>query len=299
LYYLINLYITKEEKMAYVILGCIVSIWLLQFACYYILVLKPQITSSYLQTTHGDNFLYLFPGDLTELKHNWDKTSNILGVAAGHWVLSVVLHIILIGIAISYSIKKRLLPIILILVPIFFVLLAASLHQFSLEPRVILFIMPFILVLIGIGFEQLIVYKYLRAIFLLVSMICLYNFNELKYFYKPMKLVQITESMDFLLTEKIESHELYIHYIAFPAYFYYTEINPRKQQWAGIKKGHQLSNTMNYDSLSQTMHGQTAILYGYIDKKEVDAQQSLITKHIRTVKRYKTVLSEAYIYTAP
>jgi 4-amino-4-deoxy-L-arabinose transferase-like glycosyltransferase len=296
-YYFILLCRSKDIQKVYV-LSLIVLIWMAQFGFYYFAILKPQIQSDYLQMSHRMNFLFLIPKNRVEFVHNWDMTSNVLGVAAGHWLLSQIFHIILIIIALFYAIRNKIWDVFLLVIPMALILFSAALHQFTLEPRVVLFIMPFLLLLIGIGFEQVMRYKSLRWIFFAASLICAFNFNQLELFYKPLQTEQVTDSMKFLQSQKIEGSHLYVHGPACAVYIYYTSMHPDSVQWMDLKGAHILPYIIDYDSLAQAMTGQSALLYAYESPNTIAQQQSDINRHITTVAHYAAHGSETFIYRA-
>ena len=61
-------------------IGCI---WLIQFALYYLAILKPQIQSDYLQACHKDFFLFGIPSTLEKLNHNADVFVTLLSAMGG------------------------------------------------------------------------------------------------------------------------------------------------------------------------------------------------------------------------
>jgi hypothetical protein len=224
---------------------------------------------------------------------------NIIEIAAGYWFLSILFHGVMALLGIYSLIRKKMLTSLLLFTPILLLLLAAALHQYAIVPRLILFILPVILILIAVGFEQVMEIRYLAAISVGVSLICLFNFNELRYFIQPLRVQQLRDSLSFLRKENIEASKLYVHPIAYPVYDYYTEISPRKEEWAQMKNAKQLSGDTNYDSLAKDMNGKSAILYGYIDKSELDLQQRQINAHLKTLKQYSATFSHAYVYIKP
>jgi hypothetical protein len=294
-YYFALFYSTGGLKKIYALI-IPVAMWIAQFLLYYFIILKPQIQSDYLQNFHRADFLYLIPTSMHELYHNWEVMIHILGVAAGHWGLSIVFHILLIVIAAYFAVKRKMLSILLVVIPMFLLLLAAALHQYTLAPRIVLFIMPVILILIAIGFEQSFSYKYIRAIFVLASVVCMYNFNQLIYFYKPLQVQQVTDCLHFLKAQKITGPHLYIHPAGIPIYAYYTGVHPGKAEWEGLSNGIRLDYNINYDSLAQTMKGRSAMLYGFEHPENIVSQQATINKHSKPIAHYATVASEVFIY---
>ena len=296
LYYFILFYRSHDYKKIYG-LTLIAVIWFIQFLFYYQVILKPQIQSDYLQTFHKENFLLPFPKSIDELRYNWGVILNVFEGATGDWFYAIKFHLLLIVIAFYYSLRQRASSVILLLIPIVLLLLAVLLHQYALTLRIVLFILPLLLILIGIGFEQIFAFRHLRLPLLGLSFICLYQFSDIKCFYEPIRVEQITDGMDFLVREHITASQLYIHPLAFPAYTYYTQISPRKDRWAIISNGKELNYHNYYYYILSTIKGKTAILYGPTNPKEVSGHQKRVNECLTTLKHYSGISCQAYIYS--
>jgi hypothetical protein len=296
-YYFTDLYRTGDRKKIYALVG-VIGVWLIQFLFYYEFILRAQISSYYLQTFHRAGFLILIPQNHADLLFDWDATANILELAAGETMLSLKFHILLIGIALVYALRQRVTTLLLLLIPTALLVFAACIHQYALTPRLVLFIMPILLLLIGIGFEQIFAHRYAYMICFCISVFSLYHFSAHRYFYEPIRVEPITESMDFLVQEHITAQQLYVHPLAFSAYTYYTAINPRMDRWAAIKNAKQL-NYKDYYKFIQTFKGRTAVLYGPTMPGEVAEHQAWVNKYLLTQKYYAARSSRAYIYVSP
>src|SRR5690606_18886085 len=121
---------------------------------YYFLILKPQIESNYLQNFHMDWFLYATPGNKGEWEHNLRVLRNLLEEAGGYNFVTLGFNTILLLTGIIFFTRNTSKSL-LVTIPLFAVIVAAALNQYSLIPRVALFTMPLMLILIGYGMEQL------------------------------------------------------------------------------------------------------------------------------------------------
>ena len=291
--YYFSLLDRKEYYKHIYSLAFVAIVWLIQFGIYYETILRPQIQSDYLQIFHKEGFLLLFPKTKSDLIYNWSVLLNVLEAATGSWFYAIKLHLLFIVVALYFSIRQMMSSILLLIGPILLLLLAASLHQYALTPRIVLFIMPLLLILIGIGFEKVFAYRYLRFGVLGLSFICMYKFSELEYFYIPLQIVQVADGMDFLVKQNIRGDQLHVDYLAYPAYTYYTVINPCNKSWETIKNAAPL-NYVRFDSLSQIRNDTMAILYGSAKIKLADSEK--ISKHLTMLKHYPGLSCQAYIY---
>src|SRR6201999_591920 len=102
--------------------------------------------------------------------------------AVGAEMFNWVFNLILLLIGMVMLIRKHTAKALLVIIPILAALFAAALHQYSLIPRLALFMMPLLLVLVGYGFEQLFTKKILvwNTVLVLLALVCAVWQNNLK-----------------------------------------------------------------------------------------------------------------------
>lgn len=276
----------------------IFGIWIAQFAFYYFSILKPQVHSSYLQTFHDDYFLFLTPETIKQWRHNARILLYVIGSTGGNWALSLIFHLVCILWAFVYLLRRDISKAILLALPICCLLLAASLRQFSLLERVILFIMPVLLALIGIGLQRIlhILPGYFKAIPVAIACICIFNFNALHLFWEKLEVEEMAQNLDYLQQKQIPGDALYVHHIAEPAYLYYINIHPGKFQRTSLIGAHALKWDTKYDSLAKTMKGRTAMIYSYEEPEKIATQQSAIRQYCNLVDSNLVKGNRVYIY---
>ena len=211
-------------------------LWLVQFILYYQIILKQQITSSYLQNYHQDYFLFAFPSSSEEWIHNGTRIHAFLGDIGGYTALALIFNGILICIGIVYLLKKQKQIFILLALPIALVLLAAAFRQYSLIERLILFSLPLALVIVGYGLEQLMQIRFLaiKIGLVLLSVICIENFSMLDVFHRRYGFHEITEGLNYLKQKRVNGAQLYIHNSSGDSYIYYTQLHPAREEWKDL-----------------------------------------------------------------
>jgi 4-amino-4-deoxy-L-arabinose transferase-like glycosyltransferase len=280
------------------LLALIAGVWLAQFAFYYYTILQPQAESEYLQRFHKDYFLYLLPSNIEQLRFNWNLALYPLENAGGHQALAVIFHSLCIVVAIVYFIRKRAVNGILLVIPLVLLYVAAALHKFTLIPRVTLFALPLILVLMGIGLGRLMALKnkWLNSILVIVCVICFVNFNALKHFVLPIENEEMKKSLDFLVSKNIRGDQLYVRDPAKPAYYFYTDIHPQKAKWGSLRGGKITEWDTDYDVLARSWTDTTAMLYGQEDPAKFNEQQTVLLKYNTELTRFTTVGCHVIIY---
>ena len=277
------------------------AIWGLQFAFYYIFILQPQANSDYLQNFHKDYFFY-WPANFAILSKDIDLFFSFIATAGGHLVIAMLLHIVCIILAVIYISRRHLSLLLLLVIPILAVLFAASLHQYTLIPRVILFAMPLLLILIGAGLERILSFVpvILNLLIMVVAVINVVNFNALRNFIIPMQQEEAKQSLDFLIARNISGKQLYVEQLGVPAYIYYTSIHPRKDRWKALIGADTLVEwNINFDSLAKTFPKKAAMLYSWDDEWKIGEQQRLIRLNTTLVDSNIVKGSRVYIYSKP
>lgn len=280
------------------LLAVIGILWLAQFAFYYYAILQPQADSEYLQRCHKDYFFYLLPCDAEQLKFNWNLTLYPLENAGGHTAVPVILHALCIIVAIVYFIKKRISKGILLVTPLVLLYIAAALHKFTLIPRVTLFALPLILVLVSVGLGRLfeLKNKYLNVVLLAACIISFVNFNALKHFAVPMENEEMKQSLDYLVSKNVRGEKLVVHDLAKPAYLFYTTMHPQKDKWQSLRGGSITFWDTDYNDLAAGWSDTTAILYSWEDPSKFGGQQDAISQHNTEVDRFATTGGYAILY---
>lgn len=231
-YYFFQVAAQKDWKL-FPLLVVIAIVWLAQFALYFEVILKTQINSSYLQNYHREYFLFATPSNAQEWEHNWIRLREILNNTVGYntysWHAAVVF--ILLG---GYRLlRQSLAKFALFCFPILITLVAAALNQFSLIERVVLFILPFTMLMVGFGFSYLVSLRWqlVKIPMLIFGLFILKEYNFASLFKEKFAFQEFTEGMDYILSKKGTGKELYVDCATVDDYIYYTEIHPNREKY--------------------------------------------------------------------
>lgn len=297
-YYFIQCLQQKKWKdiSALVFIGLL---WLAQFGVYYYFILKSQINSDYLQGYHKDYFLFAFPHSGAEWRHNWLRIREILCNTAGYNMVSLYLcaFFILIG---SISLFRQSLPkFALFTLPVLITLIAAALHQFSLIERVIIFILPFTMILVGFGFARLYSLPFVASKLILLScavyILYLYNYKSL--FSQKANFYELTVGMDYLMKNNAVAREIYVDRSSSDAYYYYTQIHPARHKYASIKDAYLINwHEKDYSKLAENINTQRSYLIftGGSEEERNELVNAVKANHIQT-NYFKFAI--CYVYT--
>lgn len=300
-YYIWSCIQSKDYKrlVPVVIVGVL---WMLQFLFYYLTILKPQANTSYLQNFHRDYFLFAMPDSKEQWLHNWYVCKGILEEAGGATAIAWIFNLLMFIVGAVIAIRKQTAVALLVLIPLLATIIAASFGQFSLIPRVALFMIPLILIMIGYGFEKVLSLKVkpLQVVLVIIAFICAKNHNSIRMIYEPFRNEQITDGLQFLQKYHIVGQQVYVHQGARPAMVYYTEIHPDKQKWGQFKDAHMLWWDVKYDTVSQSNPGRVGFIYTSMSAEERTDCSHRVESHRKLVDKlegdqYGTKCA-AYVY---
>lgn len=289
----------KDNKKLFTV-AATSMLWLAQFGIYYFAILRPQISSDYLQNFHQYDFLFATPSTGKEWMHNWTVLSRLPEqFARGNYFVFVNTALLLLGIIIL--LLKQPAKGLLLSVPLLCLLLAAALNQFSLMPRVALFSLPVILLLCGAGFSFFMNAERrpvkLAAILVVVpcALLSIGNSSGEKYKYE-----QLTEGLKYLQVKNIEGKGVYIHHSAGPAYIYYSQIHPGKVRL--LNNASVLAWNTNYDSLAWQLknvrkeNSNVAFVFTNATMDETDKRRKGLAKHLLETGQFDKKYVRVYIY---
>ncbi len=279
----------------------IALVWLAQFALYYELILKPQINSEYLQNYHRGYFLFATPANREEWLHNWTRLEVILKNVGGVSTVAIVTNLALMLVGGVTLLRRRMAQFFLVAFPVALVLVAAALNQFSLIERVVLFIMPLWMLLIGIGFDTLWrLPVYVKALLLVLGVFMARAQGNFSLFYEYFGFHEITEGMAWIQARGGRGDQLYVHDANVPTYIYYTELHPDRERWRPLFGAHRLTWQDNYSEVTAAIKDTAYFLYtgGFPDHSggERERRTSEIATRMRQVDYFEKYICFVFVY---
>ncbi len=224
----------KEQWKGVLSLLPIISAWLVSFGAYYLTILSIDLEKSYLVDYHRPYFLPILPTSSVE----WSRWLNVWSVfvktTLGGTVLAYVYGVLLLGLGLKSLWQGQRDKFILLLFPLLACLAASALEQYSLMPRLALFLTPFLLLIIGIGlsdFWQSIPKKWLKISLLAPLIIILVNWKGYQYFINPLGWEDSREILSFVAQRAESTDFIYLSHELKPAYHYYRSYHPRRAEY--------------------------------------------------------------------
>ncbi len=278
-------------------LTLIAAIWMAQFGIYYYTILKAQINSPYLQNYHQNYFLFALPTNADQWSHNWQRIEDLLGNIGGWTGVAVASNLIFLLIGFISLFRKSAEGFILIALPLILVLTAAALKQFSLIDRVVLFMFPLWIILIGVGFDCLWSFRswILKGALLLVG-----AFNIIAAPHRvihPYEFHEITRGMDWIKARGAHGSNLYIENASVPAYIYYTQLHPENAKWTPLLGAHQLNWNDDFSQVTENIKDTAYFLYtGGFTPEERQRRTHEIEQNMQQVAYFEHVVCYVFVY---
>lgn len=265
-YYFVTVLKHKNYSKLYMLLG-VYAIWVSFFLAEYVFILKASIHSDFLQWYHGQYFPELLPKSAEDWKKNLEIFIQLTYKMGGDTTLAIIFNLLLLFVGAIILLRRNLARAVLLLVPFLAVILTSGFHQFTLIPRVMLFITPFAFGLMTETLNQLLNIKYKLVIggVSIVAIICGKNFGEVQYFCKPLLFEEFRDALTVVQHKGFSSKKVHVNCLLEPALIYYTHIHPDKKKWINMADADIMQWTTNYDSLAQTFTHDVVIYAWYPD----------------------------------
>lgn len=268
-----------------------------QFAGYYFAVLKQDAHSDYLQNFHEPYFL-IFSGHKEHWKHNYYVIADVIKTATGIWKFGIMLNYALLAIGIVSIARKFPVKSLLILIPLAVTIAAAFLREFSLIPRVVLFMMPLFILLIGVGLDTVFSFrvKILNAVMVIACLYAVYLHQDLRRIPDPFYSEQIRWGMKLMQDNHIEHKKLHVSHGSYPAYLYYTTIHPDKQKWSSLSDATHENWDANWWTVSMNENGKFGALFSTVSEGEAHKHLGDMEHDSKLLARFEDVNYKVYAY---
>lgn len=278
--------VLKEKKWSAGLHLLIVTvIWLAQFGYYYKTILAPQAGSDYLQHYHRDFFLYACPANKEEWAHNFYRLNEIISYAGGWTAIALGSNLLFLFSGIIVLARKEMKWFLLLLLPVVTVLIAAALHQFSLIERVIMFMYPLLLLLIGYGLAQWLQIRWMavKVVLFIAGLLSIINHAHFSdYAHYRQQTFALTEGLTYLVQQKVPGSRLYVPGPSKASYVYYTTIHPQHRQYATIAGAHLLRWEDNFSDITRPVTDTCWFIFSE-DFKETERNRRLgeLAQHMK------------------
>lgn len=224
MYYLIEVFKKRNwSKLGFIALP--VLTWLFSFAVYYFTIIRKDIGLDNLEDYHARFFLPLLPSDLHDLERIKEILLTFFRTSIGSTVIAIGLGILSLFMGLFHFIKKDSRKIILFTFPILAAMLASGLKLYSLIPRLTLFFVPILILLMAIGIAQILKKSpsVLKWLMMIPIVVVLFNQKGYPYFYQRFEIEELRPVLYYVDTKLEEKDAAFLHFQAKNAYTFYSQ----------------------------------------------------------------------------
>ncbi|MBS1783090.1 MAG: hypothetical protein JSS78_08485 [Bacteroidetes bacterium] len=273
-------------------------LWMLSFSGYYWLLLRHQIASEYLQAFHAPYFLNLSNGkDLID-SHNIELMTAFFSSAIGsgrHFPFFLNLIFLIVG---FYSIfRNNVTKGLVLLIPIFCFVAAVALHRFTLLPRVGLFVMPLLLIVIGVGLDTLLTMRvWLQCLTIAACVISAGYAQQLRLFTSRIEIDELTKEIAFARKNKVAYHQIFLPELYEPSLIYYKRIHPNKTRAKSYDSIQILKWKTNYSALRSGIVNRSAFLYFWMDDGTMQRHRDSIFSFFQPIDSFVQPSYKVFVF---
>lgn len=223
---------SKDQTVSYLSYGFMIILWLISFGLFFFFNLKQSIDSKYLQDFHETAYLE-FPTSVIAIKQSYAVLRDLLSSMVGPLLLVRIWAAICMLLGIFSLIKKDIGKAILMVIPIASCFFASMLHYYILIPRLSLFLMPILFILLGLGaavfYKKIITLNGIKKqiallLFLIPISFSIAGRSGIPYFVKTYELEHARPVLQQLQSYPEKQYPIYVVHNGVPAFKFYTEI---------------------------------------------------------------------------
>jgi len=210
-----------------------IALWLLSFGVYYIAIINQQTGTDYLLRSHADFYIPLLPTSIADFKLLAKRLVGFWKAVFGNTALSVICTSALAVLGSFHFFRKNKYKLLLYVAPFALMIFAVGVKQFSLMPRITLFVWPLLMfcVVAGVHFLSQWNNKIFAVVISALLAVTVYNHTDYRFFKHNLKAEEFKPAAHIIKANKKPNELLVVHHGAMPAYRFYSEHHKDKVQY--------------------------------------------------------------------
>lgn len=204
--------------------------WALSFGGYFKLLLQADAQSDYLQSFHHDAFLAFPPRSAAELALLGSQVQGLVDKGFGKTVVAMLVAALGLLAGTGQLLRRPSARTWLLLVPLGACLAASALRYYSLLPRLMLFVLPLALLLLGTGLQALAARgRAVGALLLLGGLATLGSQQRLKFFAVPFQAdyADVRAGLRYVAAHQQAGETAFIYHNEAQVAYYYRRLSPQ------------------------------------------------------------------------
>lgn len=198
--------------------------WLLSFGVYFFAILYQDSTPEVLQDYHRNFFFNFLPTSFTELSLDANLIVGIMTSVTDRTAVSFIFGLTMLVWGSVVIIKRDKFVALLLLLPVLFAFIASNLKLYSLIPRLSLFFIPILTLLLGVGLAT--VWKKSTTIIkvglVTLMLISIVNKEGYIYFWTKLELEDSKSCLAYLADKQKNDELIFVQIDATAAFYFYN-----------------------------------------------------------------------------
>lgn len=289
----------QQGKQRFASISAIGITWILSFACYFFSILLKDASEAHLINYHAAFFFDLWPTNLAAFNKDYQLLLSLFRCSTDQTLLGISWAFLTFCIGLQQLFKKDRYIFILLLAPIIFCFVASGLQLYTLIERLILFLSPFVLLIMAFGLHFL-WHKKNRLLQLAlgtVMLVTVVNKGGYRYFWTKMEFEDSKTVLAYIHDQKRDA-TIFVQHDAVPAFVFYNELHDNAWQFEHyyLAKWEEYPTGNFIDSLDKAYNPSFWLFLShtfpaaYIDQFVQNARTIAPIK-----KEYKSVQASAYL----
>ncbi len=293
--------LVARDRARFISAALTVGGWLVSFGVCYALFLKQLGGNKYLTNYWADHFMPLVPTSVGDVAWVVDHLIGFFTMPGGFGGTYVPLGGCAAGLALIglREFGRERWPVALALVlPVGFVLLASGLHKYPFGGRLLLFLIPFAVLLVARGLWTVVEAlgernRFAAAVVLGVFVVAT-AWQTLDLFRRPLRYEQLDPVLAQLRDEIRPGENVYVYYSAVPAYTFYTREQGLPQE--PVLGEERLDDPDAFRADLAKLHGRVWVIYSHPHNHEQTALRTTLDCRGRCERTIKRPGAAAWLY---
>ena len=227
-------HLQKKRTIPWGLLG-IGVFWLVHFGLYFKAILVQDAASSHLQAYHQAHFFNLLPWSKAALWLDYRLLVGTMTSVTDHTVLGLGFGFLLYGIGAVVLIRRSKIEAAWLLGPVLLCFFTSHFKLYSLIPRLTIFFLPLMLVVIGIGFQTLWQnsHKSLQVVLVVLALLGWTNKKGYVHLWQPLE-IEDSKSILAYLSQHHQGEPIFVQADGVPAFRFYNTYHDQAYHFAPV-----------------------------------------------------------------
>jgi hypothetical protein len=294
--------VVARDRAGFRAAAATVGSWLVSFVGCYFLCLRHLGGNKYLTDYWTNHFMALPPTTLGELAWVADHLLAFFTMPGGFGGTLVPLGgfaAVLALVGLRELARERWPVAAALALPVAFVLLASGLHKYPFGGRLLLFLIPFAVLLVANGtlavFEAMREKNRFAAVAVVGLLLCATAWETWDSFRHPMRYEQLAPVLDQLRDELRPDDRVYVFHRAAPAFLYYTRDRALPANSVALGEENPDDPNAHRGDLA-TYHGRVWVIYSHPHNQEQTALRTFLDCRGRCERTIKRPSAAAWLY---